>query len=88
MIDMRTSLLDYLRGHLPNAVYLSFEVLQVPRNGIPAQAPDRMSLEKILGEYLGVSNDMWVALYSEKSNPNATYLAWALTIWAIKRSFF
>ena len=78
MIDMRTSLLDYLRGHLPNAVYLSFEVLQVPRNGIPAQAPDRMSLEKILGEYLGVSNDMWVALYSEKSNPNATYLAWAL----------
>ena len=78
IIDMRTSLLDYLRGHLPNAVYLSFEVLQVPRNGIPAQAPDRIYLEKILGEFSGVSNDMWVVLYSEKSNPNATYLAWAL----------
>jgi thiosulfate/3-mercaptopyruvate sulfurtransferase len=78
IIDMRTSLLDYLKGHLPNAVYLSFEVLRVPRNGIPAQAPDRIYLEKILGEFLSVSNDMWVVLYSEKSNPNAAYLAWTL----------
>ena len=78
IIDMRTSLPDYLRGHLPNAVYLSFEVLRVPRNGIPAQAPDRITLEKILGEFSSVSNDMWVVLYSEKSNPNATYLAWTL----------
>ncbi len=78
IIDMRTSLLDYLRGHIPNAVYLSFEVLQVPRNGIPAQAPDRITIEKTMGEFLSVSNDMWVALYSEKSNPNTTYLAWTL----------
>jgi len=78
IVDMRTSLLDYLKGHIPNAVYLSFEVLCIPRNGIPAQAPDRIYLEKILGEYLSISNDMWVMICSEKSNPNATYLAWAL----------
>jgi thiosulfate/3-mercaptopyruvate sulfurtransferase len=85
IIDMRTSLLDYLRGHLPNAAYLSFEVLRVPRNGVPAQAPDRTYLEKVLGEFLSVSNDMWIILYSEKSNPNATSLAWALDFLGHKR---
>ena len=85
IIDMRTSLLDYLRGHIPDAVYLSFESLQVPRNGIPAQSPDRITIEKMLGEFLGVSNDMWVVLYSEKSSPNATYLAWTLDYLGHKR---
>ncbi len=85
LVDLRTSLTDYLKGHLPNAVYLSFENLQVPRNGTPAQAPDRISLEKIMGDYLGVSNDMWVVLYSEKSNPNATFLAWTLDFLGHKR---
>jgi thiosulfate/3-mercaptopyruvate sulfurtransferase len=78
IVDMRDSLLDYLKGHLPNAVYLNFENLRVPRNGIPAQLPERMSLEKLIGGYLGISNDMWVILYSEKSNPNATYFLWVL----------
>lgn len=87
IIDMRTSLLDYLRGHIPNAVYLSYNVLKVPRNGIPAQAPDRITIEKTMGEFLSVSNDMWVVLYSEKSNPNATYLAWTLDYMGHKRVF-
>jgi len=78
IVDLRTSFLDYLRGHIPNAVYLHFENLQVPRNGIPAQLPDRISLEKLIGDYLSVSNDMWVILYSEGSNPNATFLSWVL----------
>lgn len=85
IIDMRTSLLDYLRGHIPDAVYLSYNVLQVPRNGIPAQAPDRITIEKTMGEFLSVSNDMWVVLYSEKSNPNATYLAWTLDYLGYKK---
>lgn len=78
IVDMRTSLLDYLKSHIPNAVYLNFEHLRIPEHGIPAQAPDRVCLEKLLGNNLSVSNDMWVILYSERSNPNATYLAWAL----------
>ncbi|MDP2970358.1 MAG: sulfurtransferase [Deltaproteobacteria bacterium] len=78
IIDMRSSLLDYLKGHIPNAVYLHFENLRVPRNGIPAQGPDRIFLEKLIGDYLSVSNPMWVIIYSEKSNPNATFLAWVL----------
>ena len=78
IVDMRTSLPDYLNGHIPNAVYLHFENLLVPRNGIPAQLPEKISLEKIMGDSLGISNDMWVVLYSEKSNPNATYLLWTL----------
>ncbi len=76
IVDMRSSLLDYLKGHLPNAVYLHFETLRVPRYGIPAQGPDRIYLEKLIGEHLSLSNAMWVILYSEKSNPNATLLAW------------
>lgn len=85
IVDMRTSLLDYLKGHIPNAVYLHFENLLVPRNGIPAQATDRISLEKLIGDYLSVSNDMWVILYSEKSNPNATFLLWILDFLGHKR---
>jgi len=78
IIDMRTSLPDYLKGHIPNAVYLNFENLRIPEKGIPAQAPDRICLERLLGDNLSVSNSMWVILYSEKSNPNATFLAWTL----------
>ena len=78
VVDMRTSLLDYLKSHIPNAVYLTFEFLRIPESGIPAQAPDRTCLERLLGNNLSVSNDMWIILYSEKSNPNATSLAWAL----------
>jgi thiosulfate/3-mercaptopyruvate sulfurtransferase len=78
IIDMRTSFLEYLKGHIPNAVYLNFETLRVPRNGIPSQAHDRLCLEKLMADHLSVSNDMWVVLYSEKSNPNATFLAWTL----------
>ncbi len=78
IIDMRTSLLDYLKGHIRNAVYLHFENLQIPDKGIPDQAPDRICLERLLGDNLSLSNSMWVVIYSEKSNPNATFLAWTL----------
>ncbi len=85
IVDMRTSFPDYLKGHIPNAVYLHFENLQVPREGIPAQALDRICLERLLGEFLSISNDMSVILYSERSNPNATFLAWALDYLGHKR---
>ena len=85
IVDMRTSLLDYLKGHIPNAVYLHFENLSVSQDGIPAQAPDRICLERLLGDSLSISNDMWVILYSEKSNPNATFLLWVLDFLGHKR---
>jgi thiosulfate/3-mercaptopyruvate sulfurtransferase len=75
---MRTSLSDYLNGHIPNAVYLHFENLQIPEKGIPDQAPDRIALERLLGDNLSLSKPMWVIFYSEKSNPNATFPAWTL----------
>jgi thiosulfate/3-mercaptopyruvate sulfurtransferase len=78
IIDVRTSLSEYLKGHLPNAVYLNAENLGIPRKGVPAQAPDRICLERLLGENLGVSSDMWLVVYSEKSDPNATFLVWTL----------
>jgi thiosulfate/3-mercaptopyruvate sulfurtransferase len=78
IIDLRTSLHDYLKGHIPNAVYLHFENLRIPEKGIPAQAPDRICIERLLGDNLSLSNPMWVVLYSEKSDPNATFLAWTL----------
>lgn len=78
IIDLRSFLPDYLKGHIPNSVYLHFETLRVPKNGIPAQGPDRIFLEKLFRDYLGLSNSMWVILYAERSNPNATFLAWVL----------
>jgi thiosulfate/3-mercaptopyruvate sulfurtransferase len=85
IVDMRTSLQDYLKSHIKNAVYFHFENLQVPQNGIPDQSPDRICLERLLGDALSISNDMWVILYSEKSNPNATFLAWYLDYLGHKR---
>jgi thiosulfate/3-mercaptopyruvate sulfurtransferase len=85
IIDMRTSFLDYLKGHLPNAVYFHSENLLIPENGVPAQAPDRICLERLLGDNLSASNHMWVILYSERSNPNATFLAWTLDFLGHKR---
>ena len=85
IIDMRTSVLDYLKGHIPDAVFLHSENLQVPDKGIPDQAPDRICLERLLGDNLSLSNPMWVILYSEKSNPNATSLAWTLDFLGHKR---
>ncbi len=78
IIDMRSSLQDYLKGHIPDAVFFHFENLLVPDRGIPDQAPDRIALERLLGDSLSLSNPMWVILYSEKSNANATFLAWTL----------
>jgi 3-mercaptopyruvate sulfurtransferase SseA len=59
---MRSSLLDYLKGHIPNAIYLHFENLQVPQDGTPAQSPDRICLERLIWDALSLSNDMWVIL--------------------------
>jgi len=78
IIDMRTSLPEYLKGHIPRGVYLHFETLGVPEKGIPAQAPNRIFLERLLGDSISLSNHMWIILYSEQSNPNATLLAWTL----------
>jgi thiosulfate/3-mercaptopyruvate sulfurtransferase len=85
IVDVRTSFSDYLKSHIKNAVYCHFENLQVPRNGIPAQAPDRIYLERLMGNSLSISNNMWVILYSERSNPNATFLAWQLDYLGYKR---
>jgi len=78
IIDMRTSLSDYLKGHIPGAVYLHVENLQVPAKGVPDQAHDRICLERLLGDNLSLSNAMGIILYSDRSNPNATLLAWTL----------
>ena len=78
IIDMRTTLSDYLKGHIPGAVYLHVENLQVPTKGIPDQAPDRICLERLLGDNLSLSKPMGIVLYSDRSNPNATLLAWTL----------
>jgi len=78
MVDLRCSLQDYLRAHIPGAVYLDAGVFQVPEMGIPAQVLDRICLERLFGDNLSLSRNMWIILYSEKSNPNATLAAWAL----------
>jgi thiosulfate/3-mercaptopyruvate sulfurtransferase len=85
IVDMRTSLPDYLKSHIKNAVYFHFGNLWVPQGGIPAQAPDRICLERLLGDSLSISNDMWIILYSEKSNPNATFLALSLDLLGHKK---
>src|SRR4051812_39729309 len=37
LIDVRSDLFTYLRGHLPGAAYLNAETLRATQGGIPAQ---------------------------------------------------
>lgn len=85
IIDLRSSLSDYLRSHIPHAYYLHSENLMIPEKGIPAQNPNRIYLERLLGENLCIANNMVTILYSEKSNANTTFFAWSLEYLGYKK---
>ena len=40
LVDVRTDVFTYLRGHLPGAAYLNTETLRATRGGIPTQLLD------------------------------------------------
>jgi thiosulfate/3-mercaptopyruvate sulfurtransferase len=79
LVDIRTDVFTYLRGHLPGAVYLNTETLRASRGGIPTQLLDGPVYAALFSR-IGLPFDRPVVVYSagETHNIDATFLAWLL----------
>ena len=79
VIDIRTDVFTYLKGHLPGAVYLNTETLRASRGGMPSQLLDGPAYVSLFSR-LGLRMDQPVVIYSagETHNIDATFLAWIL----------
>jgi thiosulfate/3-mercaptopyruvate sulfurtransferase len=79
LVDVRTDVFTYLRGHLPGAVYLNPETLRASERGIPTQLLSSRAYSELFSR-LGLSLDLPVVIYSagETRNIDATFLAWLL----------
>jgi thiosulfate/3-mercaptopyruvate sulfurtransferase len=79
LVDVRTDVFAYLRGHLPGAVYLNTETLRASRGGIPTRLLDGSAYAALFSR-MGLPFDRPVVVYSagETHNIDATFLAWLL----------
>ena len=79
LVDVRTDVFAYLRGHLPGAVYLNPETLRASRGGIPTRLLDGATYATLFSR-MGLPFDQPVVIYSagETHNIDATFLAWLL----------
>lgn len=79
LVDVRTDVFVYLRGHLPGAMYLNTESLRATRGGIPARLLDGDAYAALFSR-MGLPFDRRVVIYSagETRNIDATFLAWLL----------
>ncbi len=79
VIDIRTDVFTYLKGHLPGAVYLNTETLRASQGGTPTQLLDGPAYVSLFSR-LGIRFDRPIVIYSagETHNIDATFLAWIL----------
>jgi thiosulfate/3-mercaptopyruvate sulfurtransferase len=79
VVDVRSDMFIYLKGHLPGAVYLNPETLRASEGGVPAQLLSARSYGELFSR-LGLAMDRPVVIYSagETRNIDATFLAWLL----------
>ncbi|MEW6363250.1 MAG: sulfurtransferase [Acidobacteriota bacterium] len=77
IVDVRSTVLEYWRGHIPGAVFLNVDSLKMPDHGVPAMLTAPEAMIAILG-HAGVTPQTFVAIYSDRSDFKATYLGWAL----------
>lgn len=79
LVDVRTDVFAYLRGHLPGAAYLNTETLRATRGGIPTRLLDGPTYSTLFSR-MGLPFDRRVVIYSagETHNIDATFLAWLL----------
>jgi len=79
LLDVRSDVFTYLKGHLPGAEYLNTETLRASRGGLPARLLDAEAYAALFSR-LGVALDRPVVIYSagETRNIDATFVAWLL----------
>ncbi len=79
LVDVRGDVFTYLKGHLPEAVYLNPETLRASDRGVPTQLLTARAYGELFSR-LGLGFDEPVVIYSagETRNIDATFLAWLL----------
>jgi thiosulfate/3-mercaptopyruvate sulfurtransferase len=79
VVDVRSDMFTYLKGHLPGAGYLNPETLRASEAGVPAQLLSARMYAELFGR-LGLAFNQPVVIYSagETRNIDATFLAWLL----------
>jgi thiosulfate/3-mercaptopyruvate sulfurtransferase len=79
LLDVRTDVFAYLKGHLPGAEYLNMETLRASEGGIPTRLLSSDAYHELFSR-LGVDPARRVVIYSagETRNIDATFLAFLL----------
>ncbi len=79
LIDLRSDLPAYLKGHIPGAVYVHLESLRASGYGVPTDVLSPEGYASLLSQ-LGIRLDRPVVIYSSAEGVHftATYLAWLL----------
>jgi thiosulfate/3-mercaptopyruvate sulfurtransferase len=79
VLDVRTDVFAYLKGHLPGAEYLNGETVRASEGGIPTRLLSAEAYRELFSR-LGVDFSRPVVIYSagESRNIDATFLAWLL----------
>ena len=79
VIDVRTDVFAYLKGHLPGAEYLNTETVRASEGGIPTRLLSAGAYRELFSR-LGIELDQPVVIYSagESRNIDATFLAFLL----------
>ena len=80
MLDVRTDVFTYLKGHLPGAEYLNTETVRASEGGIPTRLLLRRRLSRAVRAARDRRIDQPVVIYSagETRNIDATFVAWLL----------
>lgn len=79
LLDVRSDVFVYLRGHLPSAQYLHIETLRASERGVPAQLLPEPGYRALFAR-LGLGDDAPVVVYGtgESANIDATFVAFLL----------
>lgn len=79
IVDVRSDLNEYLKGHIPNAAYLHYESLRIGKSGVPAAMLSGDSYAALFSR-LGLRKDRSVVIYSagDANNFYASFVAWVL----------
>jgi thiosulfate/3-mercaptopyruvate sulfurtransferase len=65
VLDTQPNVHDYIKQHIPNALYMNESLLRVPLNGLPAQYIPAEAVESIVRR-VGLENDVPVVVYTGK----------------------
>jgi thiosulfate/3-mercaptopyruvate sulfurtransferase len=79
LLDVRTDVFAYLKGHLPGAEYLNTETVRASEGGVPTRLLSDQAYRELFAR-LGVDFTRPVVIYSagESRNIDATFVAWLL----------